>query len=328
MHRSAPRRNGRINQPVAIIGAPSSLGACCRGTSFGPEAIRAAGIVRRLQSRGLVVDDRGDVFVAAAQRDEGRDPGAALIGAVSDYCKALRDAVRGVILESAFPLVLGGDHSLAAGSQAGVASAYRAIGIDPPGLIWFDAHADFHTNDTTTSGDLQGMPLAALMGLPVPAFAACMGRDGMRDAQRVACVAQRAIDPDERENLERLGVRVFDCDEIRRRGIDAVIAEAIVRACGRDGRYSMSLGLDALDPRVAPGVDCAVPGGLTLDETRVALAMIADHGGLMQLDVVEVNPSRDVDGRTAAIAVEAATTMLARLAEGEELLPTRRHVAG
>ena len=333
MHRDFSNGNGvgrvaKGSQPVVIIGAPSGLGGRCAGTCGGPKSIRGAGLQRRLQARGIVVDDRGDVYVESVERMSGLDPGAELTKAVSDFCLRLRDSVRGAILEGTFPLVLGGEHSLAAGSQAGVGSAYRALGLEAPGLIWFDAHADSNSMETTPSGNLHGMPLAALMGLPVPAFASCIGRDGTRDPKRVVCVAQRDIDSGEHENLDRLGVRVFDCNEIRRRGIDAVMAEAIVRACGRDGRYSMSFDLDSLDPRVCPGVDCPVNDGLSLDEVRVAMAMVADHGGLIELDVVEVNPSRDIESRTAAIAVEAALTMLAGLAAGEEVLPMRRHVAG
>ncbi|MBL9149691.1 MAG: arginase [Phycisphaerae bacterium] len=323
--RSETRRG---SQPVVIVGAPSGLGGRCRGTGGGPTAIRAAGLERRLRSRGLFTNDYGDVFVRDVARQPGLDPGAALACAVSDFTRELRTIVRGTILEGSFPLVLGGEHSLAAGSQAGVGAAYRALGLDAPGLIWFDAHADCNDETSTPSGNLHGMPLGALLGLDVAAFRGCVGADGRRDPRRTVCVAQRDIDPGEREHLDRLGVRVFDGAEVRRRGIDAVMAEALVLAAGRDGRFSMSFDLDSLDPSVAPGVDCPVEHGLTLDDVRVALAMVADHGGLVQLDVVEVNPTKDPDGRTAALAVEAATTMLARLAESDEILPVRRHVAG
>jgi len=328
VHRENVKRIGRASRPVVIIGVPSGLGGRCIGTGGGPDAIRAAGLVRRLRSRGLVVDDRGDVTVRAEVRELGRNPGDALTSAVSDFCIELRDVVRSAILDGGFPLVLGGEHSLGAGSQAGVANAHRALGVEAPGLIWFDAHADCNCMQSTPSGNLHGMPLAALMGIPVPAFTACIGRDGMRDPSRVVCVAQRDIDPGEQAHLDRLGIRVFSSTEIRRRGIDAVMAEALVRASGRDGRFSMSFDLDSLDPSIAPGVDCLVDDGLTLDEIRVALAMVADHGGLVELEVVEVNPTKDVEGRTAAIAVEAASTMLAGLVAHDEFVPQRRHVAG
>ncbi len=312
-----------INRPVAIIGAPSGLGGRCRGTRGGPQAVRDAGLIARLEARGLRVEDHGDVWVPDVVRWDGTDPGPELSGAVGSFCVALRDAVREALLGGRMPLVLGGEHSLGAGSQAGVASAYRALGLDAPGLIWFDAHADINTMESTPSGNLHGMPVAALLGLPVPAFLPAIGNDGTRDPRRTVMVAQRDIDPGEHEHLDRLGVRVYTCDELRRRGIDAVMAEAMVRAGGNDGRFSMSFDLDSLDPAITPGVDCPVEGGITLDEMRIALGMVADHGGLVQLDVVEVNPTKDINQHTALIAIEAACTLLAPLAIEETLFVER-----
>ncbi len=308
------RAHRETSRPIAIIGAPCGLGGRCRGTARGPQAIRDAGLVRRLEGRGLRVEDHGDVWVGDVARWEGNDPGPELAGAVGAMCVGLRDEVRTALIAGRMPLVLGGDHSLGAGSQAGVASAFRALGDEPPGLIWFDAHADINTMDTTPSGNLHGMPVAALLGLPVSAFLPAIGSDGTRDPRRMVMVAQRDIDPGEYRHIEALGVRVYTCEELRRRGIDAVMAEAILRAAGDDGRFSMSFDLDSLDPRATPGVDCPVDGGITLDEMRVALGMVADHGGLVQLDVVEMNPTKDVNGKTALIACEAACTMLSPLA--------------
>jgi arginase len=304
------RPSHQVHRPVAIIGAPSGLGGRCRGTSDGPRAIREAGLVRRLQASGLEVEDHGDVPVVPASRWDGLDPGPEVTAAISGMCVNLRDDVRNALLNSRLPLAIGGDHSLSAGSQAGVASAYRALGLDTPGLIWFDAHADINTIESTPSGNIHGMPVAALLGLPVPAFVSCIGTDGTRNPKRTVLVAQREIDPAEYRHLEAMGVRVYTCDELRRRGIDAVMAEAIVLAAGDDGRFSLSFDLDSLDPHITPGVDCPVEGGITLDEMRIALGMVADHGGLVQLDVVEVNPSKDIDDHTARIAVEAAATLL------------------
>lgn len=311
---ASSRAHRETSRPIAIIGAPCGLGGRCRGTAGGPQAIRDAGLVRRLEGRGLRVEDHGDVWVGEVARWDGNDPGPELVGAVGAMCVGLRDEVRTALISGRLPLVLGGDHSLGAGSQAGVASAYRALGVEPPGLIWFDAHADINTMDTTPSGNLHGMPVAALLGLPVSAFLPAIGSDGTRDPRRMVMVAQRDIDPGEYRHIEALGVRVYTCEELRRRGIDAVMAEAILRAAGDDGRFSMSFDLDSLDPRATPGVDCPVEGGITLDEMRVALGMVADHGGLVQLDVVEMNPTKDVNAKTAHIACEAACTMLSPLA--------------
>lgn len=303
-----------VDRPIAIIGAPSGLGGRCRGTRGGPQAIRAAGLVRRLESIGLRVEDLGDVPVADVVRWQGIDPGPDLSAAVGSMSVALRDRVRDALISGRIPLVLGGEHSLGAGSQAGVASAYRALGVEPPGLIWFDAHADINTLETTPSGNLHGMPVAALLGLPVPAFLAAIGSDGTRPPHRTVMVAQRDVDPGEYRHIEALGVRLYTCDDLRRRGIDAVMAEAILHAAGEDGRFSMSFDLDSLDPHITPGVDCPVAGGITLDEMRIALGMVADHGGLVQLDVVEMNPTKDINDHTAHIAIEAAATLLAPIA--------------
>lgn len=321
MASSRPQRE--INRPIALIGAPSGLGGRCRGTRGGPKALRDAGIVGRLEGRGLRVEDHGDVWVPDVVRWDGTDPGPELVGAVGTFCVNLRDAVRTALIGGRMPLVLGGEHSLGAGSQAGVASAYRALGLDAPGLIWFDAHADINTMETTPSGNLHGMPVAALLGMPVPAFLPAIGSDGTRDPRRTVMVAQRDIDPGEYRHIEALGVKVYTCEELRRRGIDAVMAEALLRAAGDDGRFSMSFDLDSLDPHITPGVDCPVDGGITLDEMRVALSMVADHGGLVELDVVEVNPSKDVDQRTAHIAIEAACTMLSPIAQEMPLFMQR-----
>ncbi|MBL9119218.1 MAG: arginase [Phycisphaerae bacterium] len=304
------RPHQQTTRPIAILGVPTGLGGRCRGTAGGPRAIREAGLVRRLQSCGLRVEDLGDVRVADAVRWAGEDPGPELSAAVGAMCVAVRDQVRNALLGGRLPLVLGGEHSLSAGSQAGVASAYRALGHEPPGLIWFDAHADINTMDSTPSGNLHGMPVAALLGLPVPAFLPAIGSDGTRNPRRMVMVAQRDIDPGEYRHIDALGVRVYTCDDLRRRGIDAVMAEAILYAAGDDGRFSMSFDLDSLDPHITPGVDCHVEGGITLDEMRIALGMVADHGGLVQLDVVEMNPTKDIDTHTAHVAVEAAASML------------------
>lgn len=319
----ASRPQRETNRPIAIIGAPSGLGGRCRGTAGGPRAIREAGLARRLESHGLRVEDHGDVWVGDVARWDGSDPGPELIGAVGAMCVAVRDEVRNALLAGRLPLVLGGEHSLSAGSQAGVASAYRALGVDAPGLIWFDAHADINTMDTSPSGNLHGMPVAALLGLPVPAFLPAIGSDGTRNPHRTVMIAQRDIDPGEYRHLEAIGVRVYTCDDLRRRGIDAVMAEALIRASGEDGRFSMSFDLDSLDPRTTPGVDCPVEGGITLDEMRIALGMVADHGGLVQLDVVEMNPTKDINARTANIACEAACTMLSPIASEMPLFVQR-----
>jgi arginase len=272
--------------------------------------MRAAGLLQTLRGAGIEVEDCGNMPVPIAERKPGLDPGGELVAAVEAFCLGLRDRLATThAIGDATTLVLGGEHSLGAGSQAGVSLGRTRRGLGPAGLIWFDAHADCNTPDTTPSGNLHGMPLAALLGLDVPAFRAVMGPGCRLDPATVCLVAQRDVDPGERMHLERLGVRMFERSEIDRRGIGAVMEEAIARA-SRDGAVSFSLDLDSLDPSIAPGVDCPSPGGIRREELFEALAMSA-AAPLVHVEVVEVNPAADPEGVTARIAVEAARALLA-----------------
>lgn len=248
--------------------------------------------------------------VPLASRQPGLDPGPELSAAVGAFCRELRERVAAThAIGDARTLVLGGEHSLGAGSQAGVTLGRARRGLRPAGLIWFDAHADCNTPETTPSGNLHGMPLAALLGLHVPAFMDVTHEGCRLDPATTCLVAQRDVDPGERINLDRLGVRMFERQEIDRRGMRAVMEEAIGRAA-RDGAVSFSLDLDSLDPSIAPGVDCPTPGGIHRGELFEALRMAA-AAPLVHVEVVEVNPSADPEGVTARIAVESARVLLA-----------------
>jgi arginase len=271
--------------------------------------MRSAGLLDSLRAAGLEVEDCGNMPVPMAERKPGLDPGPELVAAVEAFCRELRDRVAAThAVGDAKTLVLGGEHSLGAGSQAGVSLGRGRRGLRPAGLIWFDAHADCNTPETTPSGNLHGMPLAALLGLDVPAFRAVTPAGCRLDPSTVCLVGQRDVDPGERVHLERLGVRMFERSEIDRRGIAAVMAEAIARA-SRDGAMSFSLDLDSLDPSIAPGVDCPTPGGIRREELFEALRLAA-AAPLVHVEVVEVNPTADPDGITARIAVEAARMLL------------------
>lgn len=248
--------------------------------------------------------------VPLVRRKPGLDPGLELTEAVGAFCRELRDRVAAThAIGDARTLVLGGEHSLGAGSQAGISLGRGRRGLPPAGLIWFDAHADCNTPETTPTGNLHGMPLAALLGLDVPAFRDVTPPGCRLDPATTCLVAQRDVDPGERVHLARRGVRMFERDEIDRRGIHAVMEEAIGRA-SRDGAISFSLDLDSLDPSIAPGVDCPTPGGIRREELREALGMVA-AAPLVHVEVVEVNPAADPDGVTARIAVESARVLLA-----------------
>lgn len=305
-----PVHLGAGSLPVRILGVPSGLAGVSRGTAGGPAAMRSAGLLASLREAGLEVEDCGNMSVPLAERKPGLDPGPELVAAVGTFCRQLRDQVAAThAIGDARTLVLGGEHSLGAGSQAGVSLGRGRRGLRPAGLIWFDAHADCNTPETTPSGNLHGMPLAALLGLDVPAFREVTPHGCRLDPATTCLVAQRDVDPGERIHLDRLGVRMFEREEVERRGIRAVMEEAIERA-SRDGAISFSLDLDSLDPSIAPGVDCPAPGGIRREELLAALRMVA-AAPLVHVEVVEVNPAADPEGVTARIAVESARVLLA-----------------
>ena len=305
---------------IEVIGASIGLGGRCTGTAGGPEAIRAAGLLARLggadggtaddPSRGAA-RDLGDLVAADTPRVAGSDPGAALVAEVERFSLALREAVEASLARGALPCVLGGDHSLGAATQAAVGRAARRAGREPPGLLWIDAHTDANTMESTPSGNLHGMMLAAVHGLEVPAFRAVV-EGGLRDPRRTVYLGARDIDDGERGIVERLGCRVIAPGEIRARGAAAVVAEALALAGGADGRVSVSFDLDSLDPSIAPGVDCHVPDGLLWHEAEPILRLVGRHPGVVAIEVVEVNPTADPDGRTARLAVEAAALLAGR----------------
>ncbi|MFM1804323.1 MAG: Arginase [Planctomycetota bacterium] len=290
---------------LEVIGAAIGLGGRCAGTALGPAAIRAAGLLDRLPP----AIDRGDLAAEPVERRTGRDPGPALCAEVERFSLRLRDAIEASLARGALPCVLGGDHSLGAATQAAVGRFARSRGWSPPGIIWIDAHTDSNTMETTPSGNLHGMMLAALHGLDVPPFRAVV-EGGLRDPARTVFVGARDIDPEEREIVARLGCRVFTPDEIRARGAREVAREALAIAGGIDGRVSVSFDLDSLDPSIAPGVDCLVEGGLQWGEAEPLLRTIGAHAGVVAVEVVEVNPTADVEARTASLAVEAARLLL------------------
>lgn len=300
-----------MSRVIELIGARIGLGGRCIDTRDGPIAMRSAGLHARL-SVGRAdrdhVRDLGDIVAREVVRVPGRDPGMALLQEVRRYSLELRDAIEAVLARSALPCVIGGDHSLGAATQAAVGRHARRTGADVPGIIWIDAHTDANTMETTPSGNLHGMMLAAVHGLHVPVFSDVV-EGGLRDPRRTVYVGARDIDDGEREIVERWGCRIFTPDEIARIGPERAIDEAMAIACGASGRCSVSFDLDSLDPSIAPGVDCHVPGGLDWRTAEVILARIGASNAAVAVEVVEVNPSADPSGKTARLAVEAAALL-------------------
>ena len=294
-----------MKRPVSIIGAPLDLGQTRRGVDMGPSAIRYAGLDERLTGIGLTVSDRGNVVTPVPEALALVDERARYLPEILAACAELAALVEGTVREGARPLVLGGDHAIAIGTLAGLAAAAG----QPGGAIWIDAHADINTPETSPSGNVHGMPLAAALGREPTWFAHDRLTLPALDPSRVALVGIRSLDPGERAFLREAGIRVFTMSDIDRIGIERTMREALDRVAG-PGFVHVSLDLDSLDPEVAPGVGTPVPGGLTYREAHLACELIAESGIAGSFEVVESNPILDRENRTALTAVELIASAL------------------
>ena len=294
-----------MKRPVSIIGAPLDLGQTRRGVDMGPSAIRYAGLDERLAAIGLTVSDRGNVVTPVPEALALVDERARYLPEILAACAELAALVEGTVREGARPLVLGGDHAIAIGTLAGLAAAAG----QPGGAIWIDAHADINTPETSPSGNVHGMPLAAALGREPTWFAHHRLTLPALDPSRVALVGIRSLDPGERAFLREAGIRVFTMSDIDRIGIERTMREALDRVAG-PGFVHVSLDLDSLDPEVAPGVGTPVPGGLTYREAHLACELIAESGVAGSFEVVESNPILDRENRTALTAVELVASAL------------------
>jgi arginase len=288
---------------VAIIGAALDLGAGRRGVDMGPSAIRYAGLEERLERAGIAVEDRGNVDTALAETQASGSERARFLDDILETCLRVGAEVERAREEGLMPLVLGGDHSIAIGTLGGLAASGKG------GVLWLDAHGDLNTPETTPSGNVHGMPLAAVLGLCGASFE----RDGLRlpavEPERVALVGVRSLDPGERGAVRELGLAVYTISDLDRRGIEPVIEEALARVSG--GAFThVSVDLDVVDPEFAPGVGDPVRGGLSYREAHLALELVAEAGVLDSLELAEVNPIRDHENTTAGLAVELAASGL------------------
>jgi arginase len=292
--------------PIRIIGAPMDLGASRRGVDMGPYAVRYAELRERLAALGVPVEDVGNVTVPFPEdAARGAQRGARYLGAITDVCRDLAQRTQAAVADGTRPLVLGGDHAIAAGSVAGAAAALRARG-EALGLLWLDAHGDCNTPASSKSGNVHGMPVAHLLGHGDRALAHVGGASPALQARHVVLVGVRDLDRPEREHLAKWGVRVFTMRDLDERGVRAVMQEAIALLTHETGGVWVSCDLDWLDPADAPGVGTPVPGGATYREAHLAMEMLADTGRVVGLDLVEVNPVLDHRNRTAELAVGLA----------------------
>jgi arginase len=292
---------------IDIIGVPVDLGADRRGVDMGPSAIRYANLQKRLEDLGYTVEDKGNVEVPIAEMCSISEPKLKYIDCIVPMGRRIAGAVATSAQAGHFPLVLGGDHSLAFASIRGAAKHHKI------GVIWVDAHADFNTPETTPSGNIHGMPLAVLAGLGDLRLVQLWGEAvPVVDPQRVAVIGARDLDPGEKVNLREAGVMVQSMEQIDRLGMYQTVMKAIDRVSRDvDGIY-LSFDMDALDPRHAPGVGTPVPAGLTQREAHLVCELAAETGKLVGMDLVEVNPILDVQNQTAILAVEFALSALGR----------------
>ena len=289
---------------VAVIGAALDLGAGRRGVDMGPSAIRYAGLAQRLEELGLTVDDWGNVETAVAEATEVEDARVRFLPQIKQACEQVARLVARAVEEKQLPLVLGGDHSVALGTLGGLASARG-----PGGVLWIDAHGDLNRPETTPSGNVHGMPLAAALNVAGCEFASDAWPLPAVEADRVALVGIRALDGGERQLLRELGVRVFTMTEIDRIGMEAVMREALDVIQG-PGFVHVSLDMDALEPEIAPGVGTPARGGLSYREAHLAMELVAECELVESLEVVEVNPILDRVNATAELAVELVASAL------------------
>jgi len=291
---------------IRVLGVPLDLGASRRGVDMGPSAMRVAGLEARLDALGHRVSDGGNIRVEIAETQASGSRNAHYLNEITETCTHTAEAVLGTLGEGMIPLLLGGDHSMAVGSVSGVAEFYRRRG-EKIGLIWIDAHSDINTPETSPSGNVHGMPLAALLGLGPEPLAKICGYAPKILAENAVLIGVRDIDAAERENIRRAGMaHVYTMRDIDERGMRTVMEEALAAAGNGTAGYHVSLDMDWIDPEDAPGVGTPVRGGATYREAHLAMEILADHGRLLSFEIVEVNPVIDEHNRTADLAVELA----------------------
>ena len=296
---------------IQVIGVPLDLGQDRRGVDMGPSAMRAANLNARLRALGYEVEDAGNIEVALPERAPVGSQRAKYLQEIARTCRRAARQV-GAALQSGFaPLVLGGDHSIAIGTVAGLSRYFRKRN-GRLGLIWIDAHADMNTPQTTPSGNVHGMPLACCIGLGPPELTRLAGYAPAVRPENVALVGVRVVDQLEKPHVRKSGVRAFTMRHIDEQGLGEVMKQAIAIASRGTAGFHVSLDLDFLDPTEAPGVGTAVRGGASYREAHLAMEMISDTGRLTSVELVEVNPILDTGNRTANLAVELAMSALGK----------------
>lgn len=309
------------NKTIHVIGVPMDHGAGRRGVGMGPAAMRIAGLHARLHQLGYEVHDLGDLQIAAPETEPQGEANAKYLPLVANTCRELADAIPGMFADRGLPLVLGGDHSIAIGTLSGLAvEQHRRQGnsptgsarLGPPrlGVVWFDAHGDINRPDTSPSGNIHGMPVSCLLGQGPDALTDIGYAGAKLDAHRFCQIGLRDIDAVERRLLRESGIHTFTMADIDRRGMAAVMEEALRLALDGTDMLHCSFDIDAVDPKVAPGTGTPKLGGLTYREAHLALEIMAETERLTSMEMVEVNPTLDDANKTAELAVELIASAL------------------
>ncbi|MFC7394597.1 arginase [Scopulibacillus cellulosilyticus] len=299
-----------MKKQISIIGAPMDLGQSRRGVDMGPSAIKYAGLVKRLEAIGYDVEDYGDIEISRPDKKEQDHLLLKNLKAVTETNERLYHAVSDIIEKDRFPLVLGGDHSIAIGTLAGVAKPHKNLGV-----IWYDAHGDLNTAEISPSGNIHGMPLAASLGLGHASLTSIGGYQSKVKPENVVIIGARSLDKGEKELIREKNIRVFTMHEIDRLGMTAVMNDAINYLKDRTDGVHLSLDLDGLDPSDAPGVGTPVLGGISYRESHLAMEMLSEADIITSAEFVEVNPIIDEKNKTAEAAVALAGSLF-----GEKLL--------
>ncbi len=296
---------------ISLIGVPMDLGQARRGVDMGPSAIRYAGVVDRLEEIGHKVTDKGDIQIATASKTVHANTILRNLREVTDACTVLANKVQEVMEHGQFPLVLGGDHSIAIGTLAGLGDRYENLGV-----IWYDAHADLNTGETSPSGNIHGMPLGVSIGMGHDELVNIRGYAPKIKPENVVIIGARSIDEGERSLIRQTGIKVFTMHEIDRLGMTEVMDQAIQYLKNKkvDGVH-LSLDLDGLDPMYTPGVGTPVPGGISYRESHLAMEMLYSSEMITSAEFVEVNPILDEKNKTADVAVALIGSLF-----GEKLL--------
>ncbi|MGM0873198.1 MAG: arginase [Bacillota bacterium] len=296
---------------ISIIGVPMDLGQSRRGVDMGPSAIRYAGVVERLEKLDYEIHDKGDIEIGRpGKNEEVSDGNLKYLKAVSKASDKLASAVNEVVESGSFPLVFGGDHSIAIGTLAGISKHYKNLGV-----IWYDAHGDLNTGETSPSGNIHGMPLAVSLGIGHPALTNIADYSPKVKPENIVIIGARSLDGGERELIRENGIKVYTMHEIDRLGMTKVMEEAVEYLKSKTDGVHLSLDLDGLDPSDAPGVGTPVLGGISYRESHLAMEILEESKIITSAEFVEINPILDEKNKTATVAVALMGSLF-----GEKLL--------